>query len=748
MKFWIRKGTAVLALLSLMASWPSPTLAIDAENPDEMVDRMNFRAMELITVLAMLEELTGRSIIRPTQLPNPEIYFDSHEPMTKQNAVRAIESLLSINGIGVAPMGEDFLVVVPVGTIKTEAPELVVDSLAERAPSGQVVSKLFRLEYLDSQSFQTQIQPFLSPQFGSIIPFQNSNAVIVTDTVRNLQRLEYVVSEVDKPSRLNIDTRFYTLQYAQASEVAQQIQTLIENARSRFGEEGDGSRNRPGRRTDRRTAAEPEEAPPLPAGVAGESIPEQILFGSNTAISSDDRTNQIIIMAEPANFTFFDNIIAKLDIKADPTTRIEVITLKHADAVEVQSLLSQFVSGETSREASDRSQANARDRAGRLANRSDRFSQRQQTTTTTTANQMQDRVNQVVNGALEERDSQFSSFMTIIADERSNSLMVSGTRSDLELIREVIDRIDVLLAQVQIEVIIVDVTLTNNVARGSEVISAIYDDVSKEYDLRAANLFGLNLSGTTFTVEDGNVANLLVEAVFERARSDSNINVLSVPTIVTTHNKEAVFSAGQEQPIVTSTQSLVTGGVSDSSFRSNVEFAEILVSLKVKPLIGPNDIIQMEIEQTIDEVAGSVVINGNQTPIIATRAANSFVSVKNNELVILGGLQRESANRNVDRPAILGEIPLLGRLFSRRSKDSSKTELMVFIRPTVMRTTEEVNAVSRDKVGKIQTGESVEHYVETNEISLRAKKREDEDARLEPSDSKSAIRNRIQGGND
>ena len=107
--------------------------------------------------------------------------------MTLGEAVLAIESLLSINGIGVTPLGEKFLKVVAINTIRTEAPELEIDSLQDRAPSGKVVSKLFRLQYLDSQTFQSQIQPFLSPNFSTIIPFQNSNAVIVTDTISNFR---------------------------------------------------------------------------------------------------------------------------------------------------------------------------------------------------------------------------------------------------------------------------------------------------------------------------------------------------------------------------------------------------------------------------------------------------------------------------------------------------------------------------------------------------------------------------------
>ena len=212
------------------------------------------------------------------------------------------------------------------------------------------------------------------------------------------------------------------------------------------------------------------------ANVGGDgAIPNQILFGSNTAIAADDRTNQLIIMSEPANMTFFDEIIEKLDIKSDPATRIEVIVLNHAEATEVAGLLSSFVSGSTDSESNDRSQANAN-----VGNRQTRQGNPQSINQNSRPQQqaaspaLQQQVNSAVNSTFENRDSQFSEFMTIEADERSNALIISGTRSDLELMTELIAKIDVLLPQVRIEVIIAEVNLDNDANSGMESISGTY----------------------------------------------------------------------------------------------------------------------------------------------------------------------------------------------------------------------------------------------------------------------------------
>ncbi|HCR31665.1 MAG TPA: hypothetical protein DIV79_16805 [Opitutae bacterium] len=697
-------------------------------NEDDLV-RILWRGEPLVSVLHHLETLTGRSVIRPMALPTPEFTFDSRGDLPLEDAVLAIESLLSINGIGVTPLGEKFLKVVAINTIRTEAPELEIASLQDRDPSGKVVSKLFRLQYLDSQTFQQQIQPFLSPNFSTIIPFQNSNAVIVTDTVSNLQRLEYVVSEVDKPSRLNVTTEFYTLQFAQASEVADQIQGLIDAARANFGEENssNSNSNRGQNRNQRGGGDQPARAVPAVNSGGEGAIPNQILFGSNTAIASDDRTNQIIIMSEPANMVFFDEIIEKLDIKSDPATRIEVIVLNHAEATEVAGLLSSFVSGSTDSESNDRSQANANpgNRQTRQGNpQSINQNARPQQQPANTA--LQQQVSSAVNSTFENRDSQFSEFMTIEADERSNALIISGTRSDLELMTELIAKIDVLLPQVRIEVIIAEVNLDNDADSGMESISGTYTQneaaagVTNISNLQGLDVLGIGANNVNFNLDarTGVITDLTFDAILSAARTNSNVRILSIPTLLTTHNQEATFTVGQQRPIVTGT---TTDNTLSTSVRETVQYQDIAIELKVKPLIGPNDVIQLEVDQSVNDIDGFVTINNNEQPIIGRRQMVSFVSVENNGLVVLGGMQRSKETKNINRMAVLGEIPVLGNLFRSRGVDFEKRELLVFIRPKVIRDSKDANEDAMEKMNVHPIQPQIDDYIEEGSFSLNKK---------------------------
>ncbi|MDQ8197205.1 secretin N-terminal domain-containing protein [Pelagicoccus enzymogenes] len=724
MRIWVNKTTtAILAIACAIGSavqlrGQDESLARVIPNPDEKVASYKVVDQELEGTLEILSEMTGRAILRPQALPTPKITFDSGGEITVGELTLALESLLSLNGIGISPLGERFLKVVPLSEIRTQAPELVVESLAERPASGKVVSKLFRLQHLDSQTFQQQIQQFLSPGFSSIIPFQNSNAVIVTDTISNLQRLEYVVSEVDKPSRLNIEPAFYTLQFAQASEVAQQVQQMIEDARSRFGDETGSNSGRPNS-ARRRDNPEGDGASALVAGEGG-SI-SQILFGSNTAISADDRTNQIIIMTAPNNLKFFEDIIQKLDIKADPSTRMEVIPLKHADATEVASLLSQFVSGKTNSDSNDRTNSNANSNT-----RNNRRTAAGNPTFSNNAPSNAEALNAARNNAnnsggansSEDRDSQFSTFMTILADERSNALVISGTRSDLELMSALVGKIDVLLPQVRIEVIIAEVNLNESrgLNRGMDAFTVNYEeqaDGSGNVEVPGINILGLGMSGT-FNYDDGVVSNLTLSTILNQARTNSDVQLLSVPTLVTTHNKEAKIIEAVSYPIITSSQN---SSISDT-FRQSVQYQNIGIEMVVTPLIGPNDVIQLEIDQTIDDISGNVTIGGNEQPIISKRQATSYVSVSNGEMVVLGGLQKNKLDTDRTRSNLLGDIPVLGKLFRTKTKESTKSELMVFLRPQVIRTTDDVNTDAMKKLRELEGARAIQDFLDTGNIDV------------------------------
>lgn len=676
---------AVLAFAALALGAPLQAQQLvgiaPAGDPNEVLPDFVLADQKVDDVLQTLEWLTGRSVVRTQALPTPTITFNNgfnKQKFTKAEAVIAIESLLSLNGIGLAPLGDKFIKVIPLGQVQQEAPELVVGSLKDVPSSGRVVSKLFRLQYLDPQQFTVQLSPFLSLQ--KVATFQNSNTVIVTDTISNLQRVETLLVEIDK--RLNIETKFYQIQYANATELAQSIRATIDSAKS--GSQGG------------RVVVQQGGPPGAPGGGGGTVVmgggAQQIVLSTNTAINADERTNQLIVITDPANIPFFDDMIAKLDVPAEPPTAIEVIPMLYADAEELAGLLSELVSGrsQSSRRGGDRSDANAR------ANQMRPTFPTAPTPASTASSERVQAAQAAVQGVLEATGSQFSEVMTIIADTRTNAVIVSGTNNDLGLIKGVISQLDILLAQVRIEVVIAEVTLGDGYSRGIDAFSFKYDEIpgTGGGDLDFTGSFGPIAGVIGAVTGNGGLDDVSIDAIVAAGRTNSDVNVLSVPTITTLHNKEATFIAGESRPLITGT---VTGGLNTGT-TSTVQYQDIAIELKVTPKVGPNNIIEMEIDQKVDDVGEEVEIDDNKQPTIIRRQATSTVSVQDGRLIVLGGLQRNRVSTSRNRMFLLGDIPGLDAIFSRRSESHQKVELLVFIKPTVVRTMDKAHA---DAVGMV-----------------------------------------------
>ncbi len=291
--------------------------------------------------------------------------------------------------------------------------------------------------------------------------------------------------------------------------------------------------------------------------------------------------------------------------------------------------------------------------------------------------------------------SQFSAVLTILPEVRSNSLVVSGTVDDLRLIHDLVAKIDILLAQVRIEVVIAEVTLGDNATSGiSELGLEIIGAKLVGFSGTAA---GIAVPSATITpgVVGSGPYDLAATINLGTTPRKSNTNILSVPNIVTTHNKEALIFVGQEQPSISSYLNDSTTNTTTGGYRSTIGKKEIGITLKVMPLIGSDGSVQLEIDQEVSDVIGTTTIDNNAQPIVGKRKMESFVSVRSGEIVVLGGLQTSKENRSTSR---LGPIPIIGDLLGRRTKEKSRTDLVFFLRPTILTNTAADNAPALKQV--------------------------------------------------
>ncbi len=620
---------------------PAPASSV-VQNPtttsDDSVGPILLRDESTEQVLALLERWTGKTILRPQALPAATFTLTLKGSVTKAEAIRALETLLNLNGIAVTPLDEKFSKVTALATARSEAPELIDGSTLSLPPTGRFASKIFQLNFLRVGEFIPQIAGLLNPGAGSPpVVFEKANAALITDSVSNLQRIETLVARLDQPQLGGMQAKFYTLHFAKASDVVNKMHAILSG-----------------------------------------SLQSQL--GTATTYNADDRTNQLVLISDSRQHPFFDDLIARLDVKSDPNTRNDVIYLKHAAAKDVASILSQLVTGQNNAAKATGQAESARAPVAPPATVVTQGPGNSITTTTVPA----------ALGLALEPTSQFSSLLTILPEERSNSIVVSGTVDDLRLIGELVAKIDILLAQVRIEVVIAEVTLDDNATSG---ISAL------GLKIEGNKLVGFTGAGAGFSVTNGVITrpgplDLAAQISLATTPRKSNANILSVPNIITTHNKEGKIFVGEQRPVISSyLNDTVATGATGTGYRSTVSSKDIGIQLSVKPLIGSDGSVQLEIKQEVNDILGDITIDGNPQPRIGRRSTESFVSVKSGETIVLGGLQRTSQSRSTSR---LGPIPLIGDLLGSRSQGKTRTDLVFFLRPTVLTNT------PADNIGALQ----------------------------------------------
>ena len=217
------------------------------------------------------------------------------------------------------------------------------------------------------------------------------------------------------------------------------------------------------------------------------------------------------------------------------------------------------------------------------------------------------------------------------------------------------------------------------------------------------------------------INNATIGAILGTAERDSDVSILSTPTIVTTHNQEAQIEVVEQRPILTQQN---TDTTNTNSITNSINYKDIGIVLTVKPLIGLNGVIQMEITQRVENVVSNQKIGDVDQPIIGKREAKSFVSVNDGELIILGGLQENTREDSENKMFILGQLPVIGGLFTSEVHNYVKRELIIFIMPHLISSADAGNKDAELILSRSENKERVTTYIETGKIPEIKKKSE------------------------
>jgi general secretion pathway protein D len=624
---------------------------------------LNVRDADIRAFIADAAEVTGRTFIIDARVTGT-VSVVSDRPLSRSEYFEIFLSTLRANGLVAIPANNGAYRIQPVAG----SASIASSGNSRTAPRDQLVTDVIRLKSIDATSASETLRPLVSSN-GSLTANLAANTIIIADFADNVRRIRQLVGQIDKD---NAATQLVTLQNAGAREIAVALQQLI----------------------------------PAQAGARAASI------------VPIDSSNSIAMRGDPATLARLAGLAANLDARAANGSEIRVVWLDYADAESMVPVLERLVGQRPSLASSVAAAVNnggdegASD-GGPAANGG--------------------------GGAIGSVSGRGPSVITRYPG--ANAIIISAPVDVQRNLAELIRQLDVRQEQVLVEAIIVE--LSDNVARelgvqfliGGENVPFLatpFSNVNPNIlDIAGgllADEFNENtttFNGATVTTSTNSAASDLLRnnavgsvlgarggfggfaadlggssilgAIINAVQEDTNSNILSTPHLTVNNNVKGSILFGQEIPV--STGEALSGNF-DNAFRT-IQRQNVGIELEVTPQINAGNEVRLELEQEVSSIVGPVSDNFNEL-IINKREIKTTVTVADGEIVALGGLLDDNERETIQKVPFLGDIPLLGELFKSRGRSRVKTNLLVFIRPTILRTTEDARAIAARRYGYIR----------------------------------------------
>jgi len=649
---------------------------------DDPLERLRLRDSDTGSILDMIQLITQRYILRPQNLPNVKINFDSFSILTKRETLRALESLLAMNGVGITKIDERFYKAVPAAGINVHVPIWLDGPALALKPSQRIYIKMFPLSYAPAIEVREQLIPFSTPNIGTLLVFEKANSILATDSLLNLQRMEKLLDSIDRPiSAEELGTEFYVhnTQHAGARELEGKLRAMIEGSLKSF-------------------------------------------LGGTTQVDSDERTGKLIVVTRKENIPTIEFVLQTLDAPVKMKTSSKLFKLQHAEALDITKILDEVINNQ--KQIKQKLQKNSIPNVG----------QKNTAAKPPTPGSPKTNNTQSTSGAgnADGGDSshEFSDFISISADERSNAILVYGTKGDIEEVGKMISSLDEPLPLARIDTIFVMVDLSEQNQRGIDALFGGLEWSKYARGERGENLFGevanINVpgsDGTTvstpnktnsfqgvlgipginssmpFQMEDWKLTGLRWDQIFSLSSERNDVRIFSTPSLMVSHNAPEVhILIEDERNIViptyygnTSTDGTSTGNAEKITAKTSLEIKKPKIGL---PLIDENGTIIskgsifMEVEvkaEKFDETQSNTY-QGQNLPGKKVREAKSFVTIRDQEIIVLGGLQEVQVDSTESKFNLLSDIPYFGdRFFKPKSIKYTPTELLIFLKPTIIR---------------------------------------------------------------
>jgi general secretion pathway protein D len=636
------------ALLALAFALAGPAFAQAPAAPGTQEERMtvNFVNADIQAVIKTVGQHTGKVFILDPRVQGT-INIVSDRPVSKDLLYQMLLSALRVHGFA-AVEDANFVKIVPEAEAKTSASP--TGEAAARAPGDRIVTQVFVLQ----NETAVQLVPVLRPLVTAnnfIAAYPNNNAIVITDYASNVARIQRIIESIDRPS--GSDVQILRMQNASAIDIAQTLQRVM-----------------------------PETHAPTNAPGA---LPK-------VAVAVDTRTNSLVVRAEnPGLMMRVKALALGLDTPGAVSGNIYTVFLRNAEATKIAETLRGLLSGQET----TRTTTTATTPAGG-------------TTTQTTAST-----------ALAPIAAAPSSVIQAYAP--TNSIIITATEPVYRSLRSVIDSLDQRRAQVFVEALIVEVNtglatefgvqwnaghVTRRDAEGNPTHSIfggtnfstvpganILGVATDPRSIGAGLNFGVIRGALKIPGTDIEIANL---ALLARAlEGDSGANILSTPNVLTLDNEEAKIVVGQNVPFVTGSFT-PTSGSATNPFQT-IERKDVGITLRVTPQVSEAGAVKLKIFQEVSNVTRDKALVQSADIITNKRTLESTVLIDSGQIVVLGGLIQDDQQASLDKVPVLGDIPFLGALFKYESRNRKRTNLMIFLRPVVLKDEKAAASLTADR---------------------------------------------------
>jgi general secretion pathway protein D len=708
----------------------------------------------ITAVLQEYEKLTGKTLIEDSNLMANAVplTISLPHPVKKSQLIRLIEAALLLNNYALIPgPGENTMKVINLSTGKNARSEGVrLYTSPEDMPIGEeIVSYYMPLNHISANEALTVFNTHVLPRaYTSFVPINSAQAVVITETTNVIRQLIVLKDLIDVPPAAT-STEFVQLIRADAERVADTLSKLLD---------GGGGQQR------------------TPTGQPGQNVvvanapSSTVINGLQAQLIADTRTNRILIVTRPQNMGTLRDLVLAFDQASVAAQPLEY-KLRYLSAGEALPVLADLLSEEQQQGApSSQLQNQQQQQVGQ--NRAVNLGAGTRSSATSSTSGLGGGGYNPVSGTagsvgagqdlLQEPNEQLGPQSVIvgktriISDAKDNKIIVIGPPESVQKVRILLDRLDRRPQQVYLSVVIGQLQLNNETDFGVD-FTQTYKKISEQAGVASSNLSstgtqaGIFNSNGQIVIDPRQILNTglvpgtqglaiygsITDAirVFVRAIDQrSKFTILARPAIYTANNKRAVISSGQRVPIPGTTLSNVSTNVvgvqNTAAVQATIEYEDVELRLEVIPLINSNREVTLKVAQINDTLGNNVQIAGNTVPIVNSQRLTTTVTVPSAATVVLGGLINDQIKRNESGIPVVDQLPYLGNFFKFQTHTRQRSELLVFIQPTVVENNIETMRASLKEEKRTKVGSEMNSLANPEDYASPAP--EDDNGRRRP----------------